>query len=300
MNNITKKTQTILFASIIAAMILPFSGMMMVEAAPNENANQIAKEKSDRSLRVDPTPMMIHEIDDKTSKKKHDIKQERKNKPEPPKPSAGTGHVSFGTLLNKDVSNITGVYSKNEVHDSGISIDDGTFLYAPTTLAPNHSGWEVTTMYEGTSTGTDKYVVLYNHKTGAYNWNNEFVINSSFIDDYTLTLSGSDYYYTEILKSGSTWYAYIYNFDTASWEEWDTVVGDGAINDGWVVWEEYYMDNNCPNTLPEINAGLIQVLYNSSWKFATSTYANEYDDGSVCGITSATMNPDYYNWSVDD
>ena len=42
MTNITKTTKTILFASLIAAMILPFSGMMMAEAAPNENANENA------------------------------------------------------------------------------------------------------------------------------------------------------------------------------------------------------------------------------------------------------------------
>jgi len=42
MKNINK---TILFASLIAALILPFSGMMMAEAAPNENANDKAKDR---------------------------------------------------------------------------------------------------------------------------------------------------------------------------------------------------------------------------------------------------------------
>ncbi|MBA4718178.1 MAG: hypothetical protein HRO68_03395 [Nitrosopumilus sp.] len=36
-------TKTTLFASLIAAMILPFSGMMMAEAAPNEKANDNAQ-----------------------------------------------------------------------------------------------------------------------------------------------------------------------------------------------------------------------------------------------------------------
>ena len=44
MKNITTTTKTILFASIIAAMILPFSVMGMADAAPNENANETAKE----------------------------------------------------------------------------------------------------------------------------------------------------------------------------------------------------------------------------------------------------------------
>lgn len=51
MKNITKTTKTILFASLIAAMILPFSGMMMAEAAPNENA-----QVPDESMRVPDIP----------------------------------------------------------------------------------------------------------------------------------------------------------------------------------------------------------------------------------------------------
>ena len=44
MKNITNKTKTILFASLIAAMILPFSVMGIADAAPNENANNKTKE----------------------------------------------------------------------------------------------------------------------------------------------------------------------------------------------------------------------------------------------------------------
>jgi len=38
-----KTTKTILFTSLITAMILPFSGMITVKAAPNENANDKVK-----------------------------------------------------------------------------------------------------------------------------------------------------------------------------------------------------------------------------------------------------------------
>jgi len=41
---IYKNVKTILFASLLVAMILPFSGMLMAEAAPNENASDKAKE----------------------------------------------------------------------------------------------------------------------------------------------------------------------------------------------------------------------------------------------------------------
>ena len=50
MKNITNKTKTILFASLIAAMILPFSVMSMADAAPNENASDKAKEVTDERL----------------------------------------------------------------------------------------------------------------------------------------------------------------------------------------------------------------------------------------------------------
>lgn len=42
MKNISKTTKTILFASLIAALVLPFSAMEFAEAAPNENANEKA------------------------------------------------------------------------------------------------------------------------------------------------------------------------------------------------------------------------------------------------------------------
>ena len=44
MNNVNKKTKIILFAGIIGAMILPFSYVEMVNAAPHENANEKAKQ----------------------------------------------------------------------------------------------------------------------------------------------------------------------------------------------------------------------------------------------------------------
>ncbi len=42
MKNVTKTTKTVLFASLIAALVLPFSAMEFAEAVPNENANDKA------------------------------------------------------------------------------------------------------------------------------------------------------------------------------------------------------------------------------------------------------------------
>ena len=45
MKNITNKTKTILFASLIAAMILPFSGMMMAEAAQSDDKQRVTQKQ---------------------------------------------------------------------------------------------------------------------------------------------------------------------------------------------------------------------------------------------------------------
>ncbi len=45
-------TKTILFASLIAAMILPFSGMMMADAAPNEETNDKAKDRFNYKVEI--------------------------------------------------------------------------------------------------------------------------------------------------------------------------------------------------------------------------------------------------------
>ena len=48
-----KNAKTILFASLLVAMILPFSGMMMAEAAPNENARDKTKEIKEHRKNLD-------------------------------------------------------------------------------------------------------------------------------------------------------------------------------------------------------------------------------------------------------
>ena len=70
--------KTILFAGLIVAMILPFSGMMMADAAPNENANDKAKENTTKKYRVDvlSTEILEESVVDgvKITKLKHTVK----------------------------------------------------------------------------------------------------------------------------------------------------------------------------------------------------------------------------------
>ena len=69
MNNKINKTKTILFASLIAAMILPFSGMNVADAVLNENANEHANAKE-----------KIKSLKDKAQKEKANTDKEKVEK----------------------------------------------------------------------------------------------------------------------------------------------------------------------------------------------------------------------------
>ena len=49
----TKNAKTILFASLIAVMILPFAGMELTQASANESVNDIVKEETFKEQKID-------------------------------------------------------------------------------------------------------------------------------------------------------------------------------------------------------------------------------------------------------
>ncbi len=303
----TKTIKVILFTSLIAAMILPFSVMTMAEAAPNENANDKAKDKKFK----EPKPMTMEEMknDKQKPKERHEPSHEKGEYPKLRNLAAkdngistqGTGHEAFGTLLNQDTSSQTGLYTKNEVH-IGLDIQDGTSLFAPTTYPANEAPIEVATAYKDDWWQSDQRdIVLYNHVTETYDWTNEFDLDQDFIDDYTVSSSGSDFYYTYIVKVGSDWKVYIWDVTNSEWDLWDTISGSSSTTngDGWSAWEEYNFNGSCPNSIPEIAVPLVQV-YDGAWVDADSDYATEYDSGSVCNIDNASFNSEFNDWTVDD
>lgn len=251
----SKTTKTILLASLIAAVVLPFSGMMMVEAAQDKttdvkepepptlaemqkNTEKVPREKV-ADLYMDslsfPPPMDLSKGNTAGSGNAESSSITRVGyNPNPSITLVGTGHEAFGTLLDVDTTSQTGIYSKNEVHDGAITLKDDTYLYAPVTYPANESPVEVVTFYvdEGMGTGMKEHVVLYNHVTEDYDWSNDFEIDSNFMNDYTIEVSGSDYYYTYVYKSGSDWYVYIYDVTNAEWDLWDTISGSSSTTGG--------------------------------------------------------------------
>jgi hypothetical protein len=308
----TKTTKAILFASLIAAILIPSSAMLMAEAAPNDNANDKAKEKVDRSQReapapyVDGDPVYIKEVDPNNVQ---DIPG-----PDYPKRSesplanrgisvqAGSGVEAFGTDFDVNPGDLSGSYARMEVH-TDLDVKADTFLFAPTMKGSGNAPLEIVTAYDNVGGSNEKQrVVLYNFNDDEYDWNNAKTINQDFLDDYGQTDSGSDYYYGQIWYSTvlEEWRALIYNYDTSSWELLDTDDDDyNTITGGWVAWEEHKMDDywpwddNCPSSLPQIDADRIDVYKSGTWYDATSTYASVMDTG-------ASFNSDYHDWEVDD
>jgi len=313
----TKTIKTILFASLIAAMILPFSAMEFAQAAPNETANEKTKEKIDKfepqpetieealseqvkiqnaSLRGENLIGKNNEIDTDTTP--HPMKKSgpgEEPKPLTPEPGGATDNY-FGSHLNKSTSSMAGAYSKNEVHDNGYTLADGTTLYAPTLMSPGNGSLEIVTAYynpSGATYGTLDKLYVYDHVTD--DWEYSDTIDSSFMNTYT---SGGNYY-AEVMEISGTWYAKIYNFDTSSWETLHSQSSDGSRSDGWYIWEEDGFSSGCPTVDPEIEGDLLKVLYNGNWVLATSTYSNTYDTGLPCSF-SGTWDNNYYNWRVND
>jgi hypothetical protein len=111
----------------------------------------------------------------------------------------------------------------------------------------------------------------------------------------------SGYYYVEVNKIGSTWYASLWNYNNNVWESKWSQTNAGDHSNGWDVWEEYNLQNDWP-ALPEIRSKELQVhVYNSYWYNVTSTYGLEYDDPDFPPDDfpyTYAMVSNYYQWYV--
>ncbi len=312
----SKTIKTLLFASLIAAMILPFSGMMMADAEKVNNTET-------NSNNFVPQPETPEDLEEARIREQalNDLgiqtigvgnQIDTTDEPFPMKRS-GAGHLTtqdevttqsrpstdnwYGSNLNKLTSSINGVYAKSEVHDNGYTLADGTTLYAPTMMGPGNSPLEIVTAYynpSGSTYDTLDKVFVYDHTTD--DWEYTVVIDSTFLDKYT---SGSNYYFGEIIDDNGTWKAKLYNFNTASWETLYSQSSDGSNDNGWYLWEEDAFSSGCPTADPEIEGDLLKVNYDGNWVLATDIYSSTYDTGLPCSF-SGTWDNNYYNWRVND
>lgn len=212
------------------------------------------------------------------------------------KPPAG--NADWGTSI-KDTAGVTSVYAIQEVHDSGIDLNDGQTLYAPTLQPPNNGALESVTSYRNPSgaTGNLYYYKVYNHVNGTFPV--EIPIDSNFMSEYTFTENGSDWYYTIVEYVNNEWRVLIYNVNDNVWDLVRAVEDSGPYSLGWDIWEQYNLDGSCPLSIPEIGSRNLLVKDSGSWETVTSTYGSELDENPPCTY-DGTWNSQYYDWVVDD
>jgi len=201
-----------------------------------------------------------------------------------------TDHEAWGTEI--DASNLFGVYAYQSVYNN-INLNSGDVLYAPTLRGPDGCPLEMSTVYIQNGSTTNRYVSLYSWYWQA--WGIELNITPTFLYDYVK----SGCYIGELLYNGSEWHAYLYDWNTSSWDgigDWEPSVS-GTY--GWDAWEEYFMSNNWP-TLPQIYSNYLCVKVGDSgndWEQVTSTYGEELDT-NMTSVYPHNFIDYYYDWYV--
>lgn len=125
-----------------------------------------------------------------------------------------------------------------------LSSSDGDTLYSPTLYPTGASCIEVSTIYAYDTTNNRPGIWV-----GAWDWCGTHgfhvrkPVDASFLQNYTVTMSGQDYYTVKDVRTNSTtnsWTAYLYNYVTASWDALYTSSGSsGGTNLGWQIDEVY-------------------------------------------------------------
>jgi|WetSurMetagenome_2_1015567.scaffolds.fasta_scaffold09211_6 hypothetical protein len=219
-------------------------------------------------------------------KRSADISQLDENIIDAPIPGDVTDHQYWGTTM--DSGTITGLYAYQSISTT-LTLPNNTTLYAPTMICPNYCSLELVTYYACDNFG-DMYrkVAVYNHSTESFAWS--AFTDATFCSKYIR----NNAYSAELLKSGSYWWALIYNYNNNTWDSLYNYTSQSNI-DSWDMWEEYNMAPNFPS-LPSITSQSIEVLLNGTWTYISSSYGDEFN-----GITSATgyskgWTAQYYNW----
>ncbi len=214
--------------------------------------------------------------------------------------AAGTAddHTYYGTYID-DNNNADGVYSRMEIHDSGITIDTGNTLYAPTMSMADQGRLEIVVRY---LSNTNPTVSVWDHHTNPEGFIYHQSMDSSFMNRYVNTVYGSDYIYTKIEYNGSDWETYIWDLIDS---EYDLMVdkngGAGDQQYGWTIWEAHDFDESggdCNDTtLLEIVGADVQVRNSGTWSYATSSHASAWA-ATPLDCATGSWNTNYHNWDV--
>ncbi len=213
------------------------------------------------------------------------------------------GDISWGTVIDDDNS-VEAVQAYQKIHTSlTLNGNSWKYLYAPTLMAPDYCRLEIVVRYKHHNGVTERHLAVFTHGTAG---------GGSFTNIYSLDqgafqyryVNGADEVIIRIEKTGSdnnpTWKACLYDLVDHEWDEIASVTGKSILNKGWDAWEEIQLGNppGWP-TLPEITSRYLIVEVNGTPYFVTSTYGDEYLDGTFPDEEyEREMIEDYYEWSV--
>lgn len=211
-------------------------------------------------------------------------------------PMDTTDHLWWGTNIGTN-SNLFGVYAYQSIYNTISLYDDGDALFAPTMRAPNGDPLELVTAYTKSGTTTNSFIQLYSFYYS--NWDDvQIPIDSTFISNY---VRSGDYVGELLPNSGNTeWHAYLYNWNTSTWDgigSWEPNIGNTM---GWDMWEEWYLADAWP-TLPEIQSNYLTVRVGNSgndWERVTSTYGSVDTTGTMTSEYPYGFLYNYYEWYV--
>lgn len=159
-------------------------------------------------------------------------------------------------------------------------------LYTPTLLPGRTACLEMTTIYFAGIV-----------QLGAWDWcaadpgfKKLVVVNSTFLDTYTVTLNGRPAYTVKANQTDAatnTWTSYLYNHQTGAWDVFFTSSGTKVHNhDGWDMWEIY--SNVNPNSGAAYycadSRGFFWDSSDIQWSFAPGSW-------EPASTTNSTVNP---------
>ncbi len=205
----------------------------------------------------------------------------------------GVGHRWFGTGI-LTYTNAIGFYAKQQFQPTQIN-DFGTTLYAPTLLGSNYCPLEISTTYEDVDYVRYCEIKVFDHTLG------DFQFSLTAVSPYLEYSNGSYYYYADIIKSGNTWYALLYNVSNTTWEIVYSQSSSTSSPYGWDIWEEWYFDESPWPTLDNRFSTVDLQIRISGGLFTpiTSTYGSEQKDVGTAPYSFQWVN-NYYNWYVED
>lgn len=275
----SKTIKTVLFASLLVAMILPFSGMTMAEAAPNENANDKAKDRYNYKVEVLSKTIISEDIVDGV--KVTHFKQQIKQTDFPTmKEFKEMNAVFFETLTGEEKGQMIAEFAQNmanspEIYDiETIKVGEHSIAFESQTRS-----WP-----SGSSAYIEDPINLVFYDEGSRNAVRSILDNNAPHNWHTTYQQGPQWTFVdETAHGGYAFWAYGYGYEEGTYDNRyhvrlfsggeDTHSGFGEWSIG-AVHREYTVNGN-------------HVHYSNTWETSENHIAGDFANASGIGVISS-------------